>query len=225
MKTYLPLLQKSSLFNGIGEEDIQKLCTCLSAREKTIPRETFVFHVEDRVTLVYLVLTGSMHIIDEDFWGNRSIIETLNAYTLFGEAYVLSKAEKHLVSVIAAEDSTILEIDPTRLFETCPKECSCHISLMQNTLQLLSKKIIRLTEKLGHISKRTLHEKIMSYLSQSARQAQSSSFDIPYSRQQLADYLCVDRSALSHELSRLRNLGLIQYRKNHFDLFLESAAK
>ena len=218
MKNYIPILQKTPLFGGCNEEEIQKLFVCLETRKRLLGKGMFVFRANDTPTSIYLILSGSMHIIDEDFWGNCSIIETMKEHTLFGEAYFLSSAKKHLVSVIAAEDSTILEIDPTRLFETCSRGCPHHTRLIQNTAQILSEKIVRLTEKIGHIMARTIREKILSYLSKCARQAQSTSFDIPYSRQQLADYLCIDRSALSHELRKLRDLGILTYHKNHFEL-------
>jgi len=212
------LLQKSSLFAGLSEDEIEKLCTCLAARERIITKDSFVFRADDEIRSVFLILSGSMHIVDEDFWGNRSIIETMPTYTLFGEAYALASVEKYLVGVVAAEDATVLEIDPARLFGTCSNDCSCHIELIKNTMRILSEKIVRLTEKLGHIAQRSTREKILSYLSNCARQEQGSSFRIPYSRQQLADYLCVDRSALSHELSRMCKAGIIQYNKNHFQL-------
>ena len=218
MENYVSVLQKSPLFSGLSDADIEKLSACISAREKQAKREEFIFRAGDAVRHVYLILSGSMHIIDEDFWGNRTLIETMTAGTLFGEAYALTSAPRHLVGVIAAEDSSILEIDPVRLFETCANGCACHGTLTGNAAHILAKKIVRLTEKLGHIVQRTTREKILSYLTKCAREAQSSDFYIPYSRQQLADYLCVDRSALSHEMGRLAGRGIIRYRKNHFEL-------
>jgi len=218
MKNYISFLQNSSLFAGFSTEDIQKLCTCLDAHEKSLPKDTFVFHADDEASTVYLLLSGHVHIVDEDFWGNRTIIETMHSHTLFGEAYALSSAERHLVSVVTAEDTCLLEINSQRLFETCAKTCPCHGTLIKNAARILSEKIVRLTGKLLHIARRTMREKILSYLSQCARQAQSNTFTIPYSRQQLADYLCVDRSALSHELSRLQADGVLRYRKNQFEL-------
>ena len=215
-------LQNSMLFANISQEDLQKMLVCISAREKVLERDSFVFHAGDAVQFVYLIVSGSMHIIDEDFWGNRSIVETMEKDTLFGEAYVFSAREQQLVSVIAAEDSVVLEIDPVRLFEICSLGCSCHAQLVKNALRLLAEKIVRLTEKLGHMIKRTLREKILSYLSACAQREKSNAFRIPYSRQQLADYLCVDRSALSHELSRLQKEGRIRYHKNNFELLDEA---
>ena len=215
---YLSLLRKSTLFTGFSKEEAQKMCECLHARERKIQKDSYIFRAGDDAAQVYLILSGSMLILDEDFWGNRTIIETMNPYTLFGEAYSLASTVKHLVSVAAAEDSTILEMNPKQLFEICANGCSCHAKLIKNTMYILSEKIVRLTEKLGHIVRRTTREKILSYLSHCARLAQQNSFSIPYTRQQLADYLCIDRSALSHELSRMQDSGLIRYRKNHFEL-------
>jgi cAMP-binding proteins - catabolite gene activator and regulatory subunit of cAMP-dependent protein kinases len=212
--------RESILFRNIAEDDLEKLFKCLSARELEFERDSIILHAGEEVRSVYYILSGSVHIIDEDFWGNRSIIETMQTDTLFGEAYVFSSMENHLVSIIAAERATIMEIDPIKLFETCSNSCSYHTTLVRNTLTITSEKIVRLTEKLGHIMRRTIREKLLSYLSVCAQSEKSSSFHIPYSRQQLADYLCIDRSALSHELSRLKKQGLIQYHKNHFELLL-----
>ena len=212
-------LRDSMLFSGITTEDIQKLSGCIDARVRDIARDSFVLHAGEPVRFVYYILSGSMLIIDEDFWGNRSIIETMPKDTLFGEAYFFSAMENHLVSVVAAQDCTILEINPVRLFEACSNGCGCHTQLSRNALRIVSEKIVRLTEKVGHIMQRTIREKILSYLSYCAQKEKSDSFYLPYSRQQLADYLCVDRSALSHELSRLQKEGMIRYRKNQFKLF------
>ena len=220
MESYIPLLLKNPLFVDVSEENIQKLSACLAAREKIYAKDTFVFRAGDAVRSVYLILSGNLHIVNEDFWGNRSIIETMPANTLFGEAYTLAASDKHLVSVLTAEESIILEMDPVSLFDTCANGCSCHEKLIKNATHILAEKIVRLTEKLGHIAQRSTREKILSYLSKCARQAESNAFQIPYSRQQLADYLCVDRSALSHELSRLSQLKMIRYRKNQFELLV-----
>ena len=220
METFFLPLKESTLFSNIAEEELQSLCECLCVQEKIFKRESFVFQAGDPVQSVYFILSGGLHIVNEDFWGNRSIIEIMNKNTLFGEAYVFSARKKHLVSVMAAEDSVVLEIDPKSLFECCPNHCACHVQFIKNALYIVSEKIVRLTEKTGHIMQRTTRNKLLSYLSQCAKTNKSTSFYIPYSRQQLADYLCVDRSALSHELSKLKKNGMLQYQKNHFTLLI-----
>jgi cAMP-binding proteins - catabolite gene activator and regulatory subunit of cAMP-dependent protein kinases len=221
MKINFLSLRESALFAGISEEEFQIIGECLFVREKKVRKESFVFRSGDSVRYVYLILSGSMHIISEDFWGNRSIIETMNKDVLFGEAYVFAAREQHLVSVIAAEDSVVLEIDPKKLFETCPKACTCHTRMVRNALNIVSEKIVRLTEKLEHVTRRTTREKLLSYLSACSQKAKADAFHIPYSRQQLADFLCVDRSALSHELSKLQREGLVRYQKNQFELLVK----
>ena len=211
-------LRESTLFAGIAEKDLERLCKCLRAKEKTFKYESFIFYEGDAVKFIYFIVSGRLHIINEDFWGNRSIIETMDKNTLFGEAYVFSARKNHLVSVVAAEDSVVLEIDPKSLFEYCSNKCLCHTQLIKNALCIVSEKIVRLTEKIEHIMQRTTREKLISYLSKCVQTEKNNSFYIPYSRQQLADYLCVDRSALSHELSKLQKEGMIQFRKNHFKL-------
>ena len=223
MEKVIKLLE-NTLFENLNKEDMMKMYKCLKPIKRDFPRDSFVFHAGDKVGSIYFILSGSIHILDEDFWGNKSIIETMNVNTLFGEAYVLAKEERHLVSVVAAEDAVVLEIDPKKIFKACENNCSCHVKLIENAMAILSKKIVRLTGKLMHIVQRTMREKILSYLSQYSKQAQSNFFYIPYSRQQLADYLCVDRSALSHELSKLKREGLISYNKNYFEL-LEDVGK
>ena len=217
----LHTLSASTLFAAVSEDELKKLSKCLQARQRTFAREAFILRVGEAVGPVFYILSGSVHIVDEDFWGNRSIIETMERDTLFGEAYVFSGAENHLVSVVAAEPVTLLEINPHKLFESCANGCACHTRLTRNALGIVSHKVVRLTEKLGHIMQRTLREKLLSYLSLCAQRGKTSVFNIPYSRQQLADYLCVDRSALSHELSRLQKEGLLCYQRNHFELLVD----
>ena len=218
MKINFEQLKKSTLFSGIGDEDLEKLVDCISPKMRPIKRGGFVFHAGDKVRSVYFILKGSMHIVDEDFWGNSSIVETMNEGVLFGEAYVFSEQEFHLVSVCAAEDSVVLVMNPDTLFETCASGCGFHSRLVKNALKIVSTKVVRLTSKLRHVMRRTLREKLFSYLSRCAAAEKSNTFYIPYSRQELADYLCADRSALSHELARMKKQGLIQYKKNYFEL-------
>ena len=207
-----------ALFEGIGEDDVRRLFTCLSPRKKSYSKDTFIFRAGDPVSAVYLILSGRIHIVDEDFWGNRSILETMNPLGFFGEAYSLSGATRHLVNVLAAEDTDVLLIDPEQLFCHCPKACHFHATLIRNATRILAQKVVLLTQKMSHIMQRTTREKLASYFSLCANRENSHTFSIPYTRQQLADFLAVDRSALSHELSKMRKDGLIEFRKNQIEL-------
>ena len=221
MKKNCEQLTKSTLFSSIAKEDIEKIMDCISPRVLKLKRGEFVFRAGESIHYVYFILSGRLHIVDEDFLGNSSIVETLRTGVLFGEAYVFSSIQTYLVGVAAAENSVILQMDPKKLFETCSNGCECHEQLVKNAVRICSEKIVRLTAKLGHVMHRTLREKLLSYLTKCAQLEGTNSFDIPYSRQELADYLCADRSAVSHELSRMQRLGLIRYRKNHFKLLTE----
>ena len=212
------LLENCTLFTDIGSECFEKLMICLDAKSRAISRDGFVFHKGDGVEHIYILVSGCLHIIEDDFWGNRFIIETLEAYTLFGEAYVLANRKEHICSVVAAEDSLVLVISPDKLLKTCSCACDCHARMIRNTAAILSEKVVRLTEKLGYVVRKTTREKLLAYLSRCAQLTKSNAFSIPYSRQQLADYLAVDRSALSHELGKMEKAGLLRYRKNHFEL-------
>ena len=223
MKINYGELKESTLFTGIAEKDLKNLIECIDPKIRTIKSGAFVFRAGDNIRSVYFILTGSMHIVDEDFLGNNFIVETMRSGVLFGEAYVFSSLQNYLVSVTAAEDSVILEMNPSSLFETCTKGCQHHSTLVRNALHIVAEKIVLLTAKIGHITRRTIREKLLSYLTKCSQIEKNNSFYIPYSRQQLADYLCVDRSALSHELSRLKKQGLIHYHKNYFELLDEES--
>jgi len=218
MKDFSPVLQGNRLFDGIAEADIKQLFDCLQTKAAVYKKGSFIVRVKSPVRFVYILLSGSAHIVEDDFWGNQTLVETLQAPVFFGEAYVLSRAKEHLVSVMAAEDSNVLLIDPDRFFNACPKACAFHGKLLQNVGAILSTKVVLLTQKLIHISQRSIRRKLISYFSMCAAQEKSDSFTILYSRQQLADYLCVERTALAHELARMRDEGLISYEKKQFRL-------
>jgi len=212
------LLTKCTLFRDFEEADIQKFITCLEPREKNYEKGEFVFHAGEAVKSMYILLSGSVHIIEEDFWGNRSIIEAMDGVLLFGEAYVFSNMEKYLVSVVAAETAKILIVPPDRMLESCLAGTHLQAILTRNIAYILSLKVVGLTQKVGHVIQRSTQEKLFSYLSKCAKREGKNAFFIPYSRQQLADYLSVERSALSHELSKMRKNGMIRYQKNYFEL-------
>ena len=165
-----------------------------------------------------MVETGKLQIIKEDYWGNRSIIETAGPGDVFGEAFSCAEIVPVPVSVVAAEQTRVLLFDYQKLLTTCSSSCEFHTRVIKNMIRILAEKNIMLMQKMEHITKRSTREKLLSYLSTQAFIKKSSSFDIPFNRQELADYLSVDRSAMSAELSRMRDEGMIRFKKNHFTL-------
>lgn len=171
-------------------------------------------HLSDIVVLV----EGKLHIQKDDYWGNRSILGLIDVGEMFGEAYVSPESSSLLNDVVAVEDSTAIFFDVKRIITTCPSACRFHSMVVQNMFFEISEKNRKLVQKLGHMSKRTTREKLISYLSEEAGRQNSSSFSIPFNRQQLADFLSVDRSAMSNELCKMRDEGLLEFEKNKFRL-------
>ena len=166
MKNKLSTLKKSPLFNQIAEIELETMLTCLSVQEKTFPKNTFIFTTEDKVSTVGIVLTGSVHIIKEDFWGNRTIIAKIEAGDIFAETFSCAQVKRLPISVMAAEKSGIMFIDYKKIISTCSSACIFHTRLIQNMLTIIANKNIMLTQKIEYMSKRTTREKLLSYLSE-----------------------------------------------------------
>ena len=219
IKTYA--LEQIKLFNHINPAELEALLSFLGCHVKTIQRKKYIYHVGDQLNEFGIVLNGEVRIENVDFWGNTSIIAHLSNGAIFAESYVL--ANKPLsVDVIAQKTSEILFISTQKLFQFVPAEQSAISSakntLVQNLLLACSQKNLHLSHRIFHTSSKTIRGRVISYLSFLSKEKESASFDIPFNRQQLADYLNVDRSALSHELSKMQKDGLITINKNHFSL-------
>lgn len=209
---------KPALFRGIAEDDYASLLRCLDCRFKSFRKDQAVFRAGDSVRAVGIVISGRVRIVKDDAWGNRNIIEEVPAGEMFAEAFICGGADVLPVSVIAAAATEIMFADLRRIVTTCPSACAFHARLVRNMLGAMARKNIRLASKLEHITRRTTRQKLLSYLSEQSRTRSRAAFEIPFDRQGLADYLSVDRSALSAEMSRLKADGVIDYRKNHFEL-------
>ena len=217
MKKYENVLQTCPLFTGI-QENWEDVLSYLGAINKQYAKNEFIFHAGDKISVVGILISGNIHIIKEDFWGNRAILARLEPGDLFGESFSCVKTAKLPVSVVAVEDSVVLFIEYQKFTEPASKAQPFHAHLIRNMLQILAKKNIQLTQKLEHMVKRTTREKLMSYLSEQALKMKSQSFSIPFNRQELADYLSVDRSAMSNELCKMRDEGILAFHRSHFIL-------
>lgn len=220
MKKYLNILKKSQLFLGVSENEIEAMLDCLSAELRTYQKGSYVLRQGEYLKHITVLVAGSLLIQKDDFWGNRSIINKISAGEMFGEAYVAPGSEALLNDVIATEDSAIIFFDVHKILTTCSSACRFHSMVIQNLFYAISVKNRSLVQKLGHMSKRTTREKLLSYLSEQAKKQGVSSFEIPFNRQQLADFLSVDRSAMSNELCKLRDEGLLSFERNHFQLYV-----
>lgn len=220
MKKYLKILKKSQLFSGVAEDEIEAMLDCLSAELRTYQKGSYVLHQGEYLHHITVLVAGSLLIQKDDFWGNRSIVNKISVGEMFGEAYVAPGSEALLNDVIATEDSAIIFFDVHKILTTCSSACRFHSMVIQNLFYAISVKNRGLVQKLGHMSRRTTREKLLSYLSEQAKKQGTSSFEIPFNRQQLADFLSVDRSAMSNELCKLRDEGLLSFERNRFQLYV-----
>lgn len=218
MKKYIPVLKKTQLFSGVGEDEIEAMLSCLQARLCTYEKGEYVLREGERLENIMILVRGKLHIQRDDYWGNRSIISMIAVGEMFGEAYAAPESGPLLNDVLAVEDSDVIFFDIKRIITVCPTACRFHSAAVQNLFFAISEKNRKLIRKLGYMSKRTTREKLISYLSEEAKRQNSSTFSIPFNRQQLADFLSVDRSAMSNELCKLRDEGLLEFEKNRFVL-------
>ena len=218
MKNFLSVIKASQLFSGISEIELNAMLSCLEARKESFPKDTFLLRVGERADSIRLVLSGSVLVIQEDIWGNRNILSKAGQGQTFAAAYACAAGSVLNVSVVAETDVTVMFMNVNRILNICPSACSYHSRIVRNLLGELAEKNLRFSEKLTHIVQRTTRAKLMSYLSAVAQSKCKYEFDIPFSRQQLADYLSVERSGLSLELSKMKRDGILDYHKNHFVL-------
>lgn len=218
MKTYIPVLKKTQMFAGVGDEEIASMLSCLDARLYRYNKGEYVLRQGGHLSDITVLVEGNLHIQKDDYWGNRSILGHITVGEMFGEAYVAPESGALLNDVVAVEDSAVIFFDVKRIITTCPSACRFHTLVVQNMFFAISEKNRKLVQKLGHMSRRSTRDKLLSYLSEEARRHNSASFTIPFNRQQLADFLSVDRSAMSKELCKMRDEGLLKFDKNRFQL-------
>lgn len=218
MEKYIPILKRTQLFSGVGEEEIGAMLNCLQARLCIYKKGEYVLRQGEHLDKILVLVGGKLHIQRDDYWGNRSIINMVSIGEMFGEAYVAPESGTLMNDVLAVEDSAVIFFDVKRIITVCSAACRFHSMVVQNLFFAISEKNRKLVQKLTFMTKRTTREKLIAYLSEEAKRQNSSEFSIPFNRQQLADFLSVDRSAMSNELCKMRDEGLIEFEKSYFKL-------
>ena len=218
MEKYFDILSKCTLFSGIDRTDISGLLACLGANGRKVAKNQQILTEGDPAIFVGILLSGSGEIVNEDIYGNRSILSRVVPGDLFGESFACSGIQALPVSVVANEDSEVMLIDCRRITTSCSNACGFHSQMIYNLLQSVAERNLEFHQKLEIVSKRTTREKLMAYLLSEAKRAGSNSFTIPYDRQKLADYLGVERSAMSAELSKLQKDGVLKTNRSYFSL-------
>lgn len=218
MKEYFNVLRRCALFSDIEDENLPAMLSCLNAVVKSFGKKQTILAEGEPARYICIVLTGSAQIEQTDYFGNRSIVARVLPSELFGEAFACAGAESIPVNVTALEDTQILFIDCLRITLQCSNNCSFHRQMIYNLMKVVATKNLIFHQKIQITSKRTTREKLLAFLHLQAKQHDSSRFEVPYDRQELADYLQVDRSGLSAEISKLRREGIIKSHKNRFEL-------
>lgn len=218
MKKYQDILERCPLFSGIKPDDLGAMLGCIGGRTQSYAKGEVIWREGDAATHVGMVLHGAVRLEREDYYGNRSIVARRGAAELFCESYSCAAIPALPVSVVADEDSTVLLMDCRRITVSCSNACSFHSRIIFNLLRLVAEANLVYDQKIQITSRRSTREKLMTYLLSEAKLSGSAEFTIPYDRQELADYLEVERSGLSAEISKLRKEGVLESEKNRFRL-------
>lgn len=218
MEEALAFLSKTPLFAGIESSELSGLLRCLDAGTKNYKQGELLLITGEPVNKFGLILTGQVHVEREEFSGSRSILTYLTQGEMFGEVFVCAGVHESPVTVSAASDCAVLWMNYRQIMTFCSRNCSCHTQLIQNLLHIIAQKTMYLNRKLSFLSRRTIREKIAAFLLDKMRMSGSKKFKIEYSRYELADYLSVDRSALSRELGALRDEGILNFKRSEFEI-------
>ena len=214
----IDFLMKLPIFYNLKKEEIINILKFFNYSKEDFEKNNFIFEIGKPISKIGIILSGEINIIKEDFWGNRNILNKFKSGEIFGEVFALAKVSPNNILVETSQNSKILFLDLANFSIDNENNSNEILKFLSNIFKISLKKNILFTEKLEHITKKTIREKIISYLSTEALKNRSNSFFIKFDRQELADYLFVERSALSRELSSMKKDGLIEYNKNHFTL-------
>lgn len=218
MEEFLEVLQSCPLFDGIAPKDLRAMLGCLNGRVTAFERNEVIFAADSRAEYVGIVLEGACQVVRDDFFGNRALLAQVGPGELFAEAFACAEVERLPVSVEGVKAGKVMVVQLRRIIQSCSNACAFHNRLVMNLLRIVAARNLQLNRKLEITSQRTTREKLMAYLTLQARQAGESTFVIPFDRQGLADYLCVERSALSAEIGKLRREGVLESERSRFTL-------
>lgn len=219
MSDYTPKLLKIPLFEGVATAELPSLLNCLGVKHKLFAKNDYVFLAGQTISHVGIVLTGHVQIVKDDIMGNRVILSECGPLELFAESFACAHVVHAPVSVLVTEPTEIMFIDCKRIITVCPSSCRFHTRLVENLLKIVAAKNLTLSRKIEVLSQRSIREKLLAYLNDEAQKHNAQRFRISFNRQELADYLCTDRSALSRELSKLQAEGIVSSDGRIFELF------
>lgn len=215
---YISILRKTQLFYDISEKELSGMLICLNATTQTYKKNSFIWLAGQEYHSIGLVVEGQVQIIKENVFGERTIISILERADLFGETFVCAGIKTSPVTVYTASGCEIMFLTFPKIINSCQNSCVHHKKLIENLLNIIAQKNVALNSKLDILSRRTIRDKLTAYLTKEFEKQKINPFSIPINREELADLLCVDRSAVSRELSKMRKDGIIDYHKNTFKI-------
>jgi CRP-like cAMP-binding protein len=218
---YKDIFKNVSLFDGIAEEDMEKMLDCIGTAAKSYEKDELIFRAGGEVPGVGIVLGGALLVFKEDIFARRSVMTSLEAGDIFGEVFACADIKKSPVAVAASTRAEVMFLSFDRIINICSSACGFHVQLINNMLRLLAQKNLVLNKKIDYLMIKGLRERLAAFLLEQSGQMQSMQFEIPFDRSGLADFLNADRSALSRELGRMKAEGLIDFYKNSFKLLDE----
>lgn len=212
---YIDILSRCSLFKGISRDDIEDMKSEGLLRYNHVSKEAVIFMTGEYINEIGIVLHGEVNIENIDLWGNRRILANIKEGDFFGETYALVN-EPLMIDVVATCDSQIIYLSPSRIISGEFNGVQWGITMLTNMLTGAVEKNLTLSKKIFCTSPHSIRNRVFTFLSFQSVISGSKTFQIPFDRRQMADYLNLDRSALSKELSRMREEGLIDFYKNSF---------
>jgi len=215
MIEFYNIFKTVGLFKDIKASELESLMICMGAYTKKVKKGKILLLAGSKPQYIGVVLAGQINIVRDDYDGNRSLLAAITPGQIFAEALCCAGIPESPVTVFAAVDSIVLLMGFSRIMQTCPSSCSFHTRLIGNMLGLLAQKNLMLQSRIEIIGLKSVRAKVLLYL-ESFFPKRGEEITIPFNREELANFLCIDRSALSHELARMKNDGLIEYRKNVF---------
>lgn len=209
---------RSPLFSGIDAADFEGMLGCIGYHVKDYQKGEIIALEEENINHVGVVLEGAVDMLKEDVWGNRTMLVRTYPQDIFGETFACGEDALSVVTFAAAENCRVLFLSFCRVMHTCTHACQFHQTLIENMVRLIARKNRELMRKVEVVSKKTLREKILAYLSIQSQAQGSRRFEIPLGRVEWAEYLNADRSALTRELAKMKDEGLIDYQRNSFEI-------
>lgn len=218
MHSYLPILRKCALFQNMTDDDILSITTCMNLTPRSFPSDSYLFFLNDTVTSIGIVIRGEVELVKETRSGSRHIISVVQSSEIFGEGIVCTSSQKSPVTARTKTDALICFFPYERILRTCGSACNYHLTLIHNMITLLGEKNFFLNRKIDLLTLKGMREKIVTYLLMLSDHFQSNQFNLPFNRNELAEFLNVSRTSMCRELGRMKEEGLIDYHLNRVKL-------